>query len=213
MRVVCIGSSPTEVLTRCAGLLLRYGQAGVCRATVITPSENTAFEHTYDGLTLQVPEGWELRESDIDTQSTRERLTGTIREPNPDVVIGPTWRSTAAHRRLLAEWLFNATYAATVPNFEVGTDLPVTKSRTPILEYDDPRTAAFLPTDFVDVTSVWSTRADLLEAVGVARGDDAFSESQELARFRGIQARVAFAEAYGRTMTWGRVGCGSLLPR
>ena len=140
------------------------------------------------------------------TIARRRDLVNLIRRLGASVLLGHSPVDYHVDHRNAAQLVFEARCAAGVPNF---ADEPPLAATPHLAEFDTNMGVAFEPHLWVDVTSAWPLKRSMMEAHAsqLAMEDALYGagpvESMEiLARFRGAQRAVRYAEAFRGCATY-----------
>jgi LmbE family N-acetylglucosaminyl deacetylase len=195
MSVLAIGSHPDDIEYGCGGTLLRFAQSGeevylfvaTCgeeggEAEVRRAEQDTAVGHLgakkifWGGyLDTQLP----LKKELIST------LEDVIDEVKPRLIFGHAPRDTHQDHRVLAD-----------------ATLSATRYMKNVLLYEVPTTQEFMPAIFVDISDSLDAKLQALRAhesqVNKTRIEeqDILTIANSNATFRGIQARLRYAEGF-----------------
>src|SRR5205814_4327868 len=103
-----------------------------------------------------------------------------------------------------------------LPN--VRTEKPAHPGVAPLCTFNTLAGQNFLPEEYVDVTETWETKRAMLgehrtqvEWLKHHDGIDIFAFMETVARFRGLQCGVEFAEGFRHVPVWPRVRPARLL--
>jgi N-acetylglucosamine malate deacetylase 1 len=233
-RILAIGAHPDDVEIACAGTLARCRQRGdsislivMCNgnsaSTSLGPEELAAVrsrELQNAAAVLGVETLIELGLSDFGVwlqRETLDKLTDAIRRIRPDVVIthfNADYGSDHNHTLKLAQ---DATLAASVPGVKTACQ-PIPK--IPYLYMMEPLGGyGFQPQVYVDVTSTFKVKIEMLEChrsqmewMSRYGGMDMREYIETVAKFRGYQVAVKYAEGFIAHASSGHVPVSNLLP-
>ena len=195
MNVLAIGSHPDDIEYGCGGTLLKLAGAGHEISLFIA----TCGEQGGDADTRRAEQEESVRllgakrlfwGGYFDTQlPLKKELITTIEdvvaEIKPSLIFGHAARDTHQDHRVLADATLSATR--------------YTKN---VLLYEVPSTQDFLPTVFVDIQSTLGAKLEVLKAhqsqvdKTQIQDMDICTIANSNANFRGIQARIKFAEGF-----------------
>lgn len=228
-RVLALGAHPDDLELSCAGTLARFLNersevqlAVVCRGDRggIEPglADRRRAESEAAARILGAPVHF-LDAGDAEvgrTPALRQRLIDLIRATRPELVIthGPTDyhddHVQVSHLVSQATW-----YAASPGHAGQGTPLEA----PPALVYmDNVAGVGFEPTHLVDITATVEIKRRMLacHASQLQRTDSALGALEDLAetlaRLRGLQCGVRYAEGFRPALLWGRRRREPLLP-
>jgi LmbE family N-acetylglucosaminyl deacetylase len=234
MRILAVGAHPDDLEILCAGTLLRYREDGhsvvMCNVAVgdkgseRLPADAIAAIRLEEAQRAAAIAGAEhrtlgVRDTEIAATDPAQRLlmVELVREIRPDLVLTHHPDDYMGDHRQVAALVFDTTMTATLPLLETQSR---GLERIPPLYYMDTLAGiGFLPTDYVDVTGTIERKLEMLRAhesqgPWLAR-DGAVSivdDVRTVARYRGIQAGVGYAEAFVQAQAWHRVTTRRLLP-
>jgi N-acetylglucosamine malate deacetylase 1 len=215
LRVVCIGGHPDDPESGCGGTLARYAAAGHHVTVVyLTRGERGIRGRSLDeAATIRTSEAEQACRilgatprfaGQIDgatemTDAALERVTDLLRSERPDVLLTHWPVDTHRDHQVASVLTFRAwqTLGQAQPLyfFEVNAGF---------------QTLAFRPTDYVDITGVFDLKHRALLAHDSQDGAAIDREHHEpMARFRGREIGVTFAEAF---VQLARAKAGVVLP-
>jgi LmbE family N-acetylglucosaminyl deacetylase len=195
MNVLAIGAHPDDIEYGCGGMLTKYAERG--HDVYLWIASDGALggeglvrrrEQADSALIIGAREVFWGGYQDTEIPLTREliaRIESVIHKIKPRMIFVHFWDDTHQDHRNLAQGAMSATRY--VPNF---------------LFYEGPTTQNFTPNCFTDVEKVLDKKLACLEAhrSQVAKTNIEDLTILELAKssanFRGIQARVKYAEAF-----------------
>jgi len=233
MRVLAVGAHPDDIEICCAGTLARYVQQGdevvMCYATNgnqghfhYTTEELAKIRHDEaqrsakvlgaEFIWMDLPD--QLVEEDL---KTRLAFIEMVRQARPDVVITHNPEDYIMDHRRVARLVFESTFVATVPHVETGS--PAHTKLPAIFYMDSLAGIEFLPEEYVDISETMDIKKEMLsqhqsQVQWLKEHDniDIIEFMTTVARFRGLQAGVLYAEGFRRLRAWGRIGTTRLLP-
>ena len=233
MRVLAVGAHPDDLEIGCAGTLALYRQRGdevvMCYATNgnqghfhIMPDELGRIRHHEAERATQVIGAeflWldyndQLMEEDM---ATRMRFVEMIRETRPDLVLTHPPDDYIQDHRYVSRLVFEATFLATVPHVESPS--PYHTKLAPLYYMDPLAGVGFLPEEYVDISETIETKLQMLsqhesQLKWLKEHDDIdiLEFVRTVARFRGLQCGVKYAEGFRPLRVWGRMLTRRLLP-
>ena len=233
MRVLAVGAHPDDVEILCAGTLARCRQRGdeviICVATngnmgsMRIPPEELAGIREAEARESAAKIGAELiwlgypDEFLYPDHETRMRFIDMIRQARPDLIITHAPNDYHQDHRTVSELVFVSSFIGAVPN--VQTHTPTHPHIPPLYYMDTLPGMDFLPEEYVDVTDSLVTKLEMLrchesqlEWLGDYNGIDIQEFVTTVARFRGLQSGVRYAEAFRLAPAWPRVTTSRLLP-
>ena len=236
MNVLALAAHPDDLEILCAGTLARFVIAGhrvvMCRAgsgdkghSTIPSSELVKLRAREadaaaavigaEPLGLGYPDGCMYP----DDEDTRNRFVDAIRFAEADVIITHHPDDYMVDHRAVSKLAFDASFLATLPY--LVTAHPPIAHVPPIYYMDTLAGLGFQPTEWVDITETMQLKRDALakhltqadwlqtDTMGNVRPLD-FIEI--IARFRGLQCAVLYAEAFRPCQAWLRNAPKRLLP-
>jgi LmbE family N-acetylglucosaminyl deacetylase len=233
MRALAVGAHPDDIEILCAGTLLRYRQAGhevtVAIATngdqghfQIPPAElaeTRRGEAEASAAVLGAKLIWMNYHDELifPDQPTRFRFIEMVRQAQPDVVLTHNPEDYHQDHRTVAELMFVSTFMATLPQLECPGE--PTHAIPPIYYMDSLGGAAFVPEEYVDITSVMDDKLRMMRChesqvkwLSEHDGIDIVELILTVARFRGLACNVRYAEGFRRLNAWPRNPTTRLLP-
>lgn len=232
MNVLAIGCHPDDIEISCCGTLAKCVKRGdkvtVCHVAngnmgheIIKPDELReirAAEARKAGslagievVTLDIgdllPNGCDIRQRDM--------VVELIRHIQPDFIITHSPTDYMPDHREVSKLVFDASYAASVPQYGNGGKAAV----TPIYYMDNLAGMNFNPTEYVDITDEIDLKIEMLEChvsqLKWMRDHDHIDFAEFVrtcSRFRGLQSNVDYAEAFCQELVWPKVVTKRLLP-
>ncbi len=233
MRVLAVGAHPDDLEILCGGTLARYAQEGhdviMCVATdgtaghmIIKPAElakirerearNAAKVIDADFIWLGFPD-----ELIFDDRPTRLAFVDAIRQARPDLIITHTPDDYHPDHRTVSKLVFDASFVASLPNIE--TEHPAHPVVPPIYFMDTLAGKNFHPSEFVDISATIETKRRMLachesQVTWLKDHDDIdiMEFMNSVARARGFQCNVEYAEGFRSEDVWPRKAPHRLLP-
>ena len=237
MRVLAVGAHPDDLEILCAGTLARYKQAGHevimahacngdCGHFVIPPeelarqraAEARAAAEILGAEVLTIPDMGvgDLRGDDV---KARMAMVDIIRMARPDVIITHGPEDYMPDHVAVSELVFFASFLATVPHWKTERDLPHHDKVAPIYYMDTLAGVGFTPEEYVDITDTIDIKIRMLEChesqMTWMREHDKIDMAEfvtSVARFRGLQCGVRYAEGFRRLRVYPRMTPDRLLP-
>ena len=233
MRVIAIAARPGDAEFAVGGALARHRKRGDDVTIVTVANGNSALDdlppielaarRRTESETAAERLGVELiwmDHSDFAVQSdavTRMIVVELLRDRKPDLLLAPAPLGNVADATGAWDLARNAAEMAAAPNV-LSEGEPLLQPPA-LLAYERTWTAGFTPTEFVDVTDTLEAKhhaldahvslaAALRESHGVELGEAA----ETVAAYRGLQAGVAFAEAFRCDARLGPLPARRLLP-
>lgn len=152
-----------------------------------------------------------------DTPDSRQRFIEMVRAARPDVVITHHPDDYHTDHKAASALVLDATFSATVPHIKTHhAYLP----KLPVVYFMDTLAGLnFQPSEYVDVTDFLPQKRAMLskhqsQLVWLKDHDDydALDALETMAKFRGYQCGVKYAEGFIRYQVWGRNQPGYFLP-
>lgn len=233
MNVLAIGAHPDDLEILCGGTLARFAQRGD-RVTMLIMSDGSAGHAEIPASELASIREREARaaaavigaelvwlglrdEFVFNDEPTRVRLLNAIRGAQPDLILTHARDDYHPDHVATLTAVFDASFIMGLPN--VRTDNPAHSGVAPLFTFDTLAGHNFLPEEYVDITTTWETKRAMLAEHGTQvdwlkhhDGIDIFTFMETVARFRGLQCGVEFAEGFRRVLVWPRVRPARLLP-
>ncbi len=234
MRVLAVGAHPDDVEFLCAGTLAKFAQEGhqifiahLCNGDMggrdIAPEELARIrkkeaEEAGKIIGAEVLGGYF---GDLalyrDNKESRDKVVDLIREVKPDIIITHSPHDYMIDHTHTSRIVCDAAFTATLPNYK--TKFPAHESIFPIYFMDTMAGINFQPTEYVDITDTFDIKKKMLLChKSQYKWLDSHHQTQALemleimARFRGIQCGVKYAEGFQKLEVWGRLRPYRLLP-
>lgn len=233
MRILAVGAHPDDLEILCAGTLAKYRARGddviMCHVAngdkghfVIPPEELTRLraQEAREAAAVigAVCVAMDFLDVELyDTPDARERFIDMVRAARPDVVITHHPDDYHTDHQLASSLTIDATFGATVPHIKTGHP-PLAK--LPVVYLMDTLAGLnFQPTDYVDITdtlphkvAMLSKHSSQLNWLQEHDNYNALDALETMAKFRGYQCGVKYAEGFIRYRVWGRNQPGYFLP-
>jgi N-acetylglucosamine malate deacetylase 1 len=234
MRVLAVGCHPDDIEVSCAGTLAKYKKAGhdviMCHLAngnlghvVIKPNKLRDIrkkEAEAAGALI----GAEVISADIgdlkvysENAEMRDKVVDIIRYARPDVIITHSPNDYMPDHVATGKLVFDAAFTATVPHYQTQNEYH--SSITPIYYMDTLAGVNFLPTEYVDISETIDTKIEMLskhesQVKWMLDHDeiDFLDFVKTVAKFRGLQSGVKFAEAFTQCYAWPKVRTNRMLP-
>jgi LmbE family N-acetylglucosaminyl deacetylase len=233
MRVIALAARPGDAEFAVGGTLARHRKRGDDVTIVTVANGNSALddvpprelatrrrtEAETAAKRLGVDLVW-MDHSDFAVQSdavTRVKVVEILRARGPDVVLAPAPLGNVVDSEGAWDLARAAIEMAAAPNVLCeGDPLPQPPA---LLAYERAWTAGFSPTEFVDITDTLDAKHHALDAhvslaasMRGAHGVELGEAAETVAAYRGLQAGVAFAEAFRVDPRLGPLPTRRLLP-
>jgi len=217
MKILAIGAHPDDLEVLCAGTLIKYLRNGdevitchVCdgnKGSKIYSSEELAKMRRAEALesakligAVSLWAGISDGEVVLDLDS-RIKIIDVLRQADPDLIITHSPTDYHSDHINVSRLVFEASYLANLKLWE--TKYPPT-SKLPYLYYMDTVAGVnFIPEEYVDITETIEVKIEMMmkmrSQIGwlkEAHNCDVAEFIKTVARFRGFQAGVGYAEAF-----------------
>jgi len=233
MRVLAVGAHPDDLELLCAGTLAKYAQRG----DQVTMAVATNGE--VGSPTLSKPEIAAIRRGEAEaaakvigadfvwmnypdeflflTEESRLNFLNLVRKARPEVIIGHAPADYHPDHRTSGQILWDIRVMTTVPN--IKTEEPPCSKIPEIYYMDTIAGIDFVPQVYVDISETFEMKKRMLachksQSVWL---EDQYGMSyiefmEHVARFRGIQCGVKYAECFQVSPTWPKWHGPVLLP-
>jgi len=236
MKVLAVGAHPDDLEILCAGTLARMvqrgdevtaahvalGDAGSFQLDAPSISKIRAREAhdatailgiDYERISIDISD---CRVNSADERQ-REAVAELVRATKPDLVITHSPEDYMSDHNEVSKLVFGATFAASLPNYKTHSNF---HSKVPALYYMDTLAGVgFQPSEFVDISETIELKLTALAAhqsqltwLKEHDGVDMVEQIKLVARFRGLQCQVDFAEGFTPCKAWLRTFSYRLLP-
>jgi LmbE family N-acetylglucosaminyl deacetylase len=233
MNVLAVGAHPDDLEILCAGTLGRCARRGD-RVTMLVMSDGSAGHAEIPAAELAEIREREARaaadllgaefvwlglrdEFVFNDEPTRHRLLNAIRGAAPDLILTHNPDDYHPDHRATSRAVFDASFIMGLPN--VKTENPPHPGVATLYYFDTLAGQGFLPEEYVDVTETWETKVEMLQQhrsqVDWLRYHDQidiFAFMETVAKFRGLQCGVPYAEGFRQARAWPRVKPYRVLP-
>jgi LmbE family N-acetylglucosaminyl deacetylase len=234
MRVLCVGAHPDDLEILCGGTIARFIADGhevvMCHATtgdmgsfVYSREEisRMRLEEARQAASIAGAEHRCLGLSDGEVNAAdpvqKSLVVDVVRDARPDVIITHAPGDYMGDHNETSKLVFECSFYATFKNLESARERH--DLVTPIYYMDTVAGLGFVPTEYVDISSVIDLKAAMLEAhqsqlvwLRDHDGVDIVEEMKTAARYRGQQCGVRYAEGFVQCLTWLRGTTKRLLP-
>ncbi|HEY7423534.1 MAG TPA: PIG-L deacetylase family protein [Gemmataceae bacterium] len=223
-RVLAIGAHPDDIEMTCAGTLARFRHAGsavhlavACRgdkggsaASAEELAARREQEARRSAELLGAPISFlGLADAEVrDEPRTRLLFLNLLRQTQPELILTHDPTDYHADHRQVSGLVVNVSWLAASPGQE--TDLPSLPQPPAVVFMENLAGIGFEPTHLVDVTATFALRQQMLacHASQIARPDSGMHQlrelSETLARLRGFQCGVRYAEGFRPCLAFGR---------
>jgi LmbE family N-acetylglucosaminyl deacetylase len=219
MKILAIGAHPDDIELLCAGTLALYSKKGhevfmchVCdgnKGSMTHTSEEIAKIRRDEAIqsakvigATSIWAGISDGEVVLDLDS-REKIIDVIRQANPDLIITHSPDDYHPDHINVSRLVFDAIYLA---NLKLWKTNYLPSDKLPYLYYIDTIAGInFIPTEYVDITDTIETKIEMMMKMKSQLGwlkdmhnCDAPEFIKSVAKFRGFQAGVLYAEAFAQ---------------
>jgi LmbE family N-acetylglucosaminyl deacetylase len=232
-RVLAVGAHPDDLEILCGGTLAQYAHRGatvvMAIATdgsaghmIIPPKELAQIRHEEAQRSANLI-GAELDWLGFDDElifediSTRLRFIDLVRAAQPDMILTHDPGDYHPDHRVVSRLVFDASFIAGLPN--IKTEHPAHPGVQPLYYFDTLSGASFTPTEYVDISETYDTKRAMLECHAsqlkwLKEHDniDALDFIDVMARSRGLQCNVKYAEGFRPELAWARMRPYRVLP-
>ena len=233
MRVAALGAHPDDLEILCGGTLVRLARAGGVVSMVVL-TDGAAGHKTIGPDELREMRREEARraaemigaravwlglpdESLFDNAPTRLLVVEALRQAQPDLILTHHPKDYHPDHRAASHLAFSASFLATLPSIRSESrPLPVVP---PLAYFDTLAGVDFVPQEYVDITE---HIGDKLELFGCHRSQVAWMSDHDsvdmydlittVAKLRGYQCGVGYAEGFVWEESWPRRRAHRLLP-
>ena len=233
LRVLAVGAHPDDVEILCAGTLAKYAAAGhevfigvatdgAAGHAEIPPKELREIRKREATAAAEVigaqirflgePDEWLFHDP-----PTREKFIELVRWADPQVIITHNPDDYHPDHRACSDLVFAASFLSTLPH--IMPEIQAQKSIAALFYMDSLAGVGLTPEFYVDITDTYETKIEMLSKhesqVTWLRdhdGIDVFQFVQTVARRRGLECGVQYAEGFRAAWVWPRVHPKRLLP-
>jgi LmbE family N-acetylglucosaminyl deacetylase len=150
-------------------------------------------------------------------RETRLAVVDAIRQARPDLIITHAPDDYHPDHCVVSSLVFDTSFVASLPNIE--TDQPAHATVPPVYYMDTLAGKGFHPTEYVDISQTMATKRDMLachnsQLTWLNDHDDidVMEFMEVVARTRGFQCNVPYAEGFRQADVWPRTPPERLLP-
>jgi LmbE family N-acetylglucosaminyl deacetylase len=233
MRVLAVGAHPDDLEILCAGTLARYARAGhqvkMCVATdgtaghmIIKPPELAQIREREARAAAQIIDAEFIwlgfpDELIFNDRATRLVFVDMIRQAKPDVIITHAPDDYHPDHRVVSSLVFDTSFIASLPNIE--TSQPAHTLVPPLYYMDTLAGKGFHPTEYVDISDTIEIKRTMLachesQVKWLKDHDDidVMEFMEVVARTRGFQCNMPYAEGFRPADVWPRTPARRILP-
>jgi len=233
MNVLAVGAHPDDLEILCGGTLARCARRGD-RVTMLVMTDGSAGHAEIPPDELALIREREARsaaerigaefvwlglrdEFVFNDEGTRLLLLNAIRGAQPDLLFTHYPDDYHPDHRATSRAVFDASFIMGLPN--VKTENPAHPGVATLYYFDTLAGQGFLPAEYVDVSDAWEAKREMLgqhrsqvDWLAYHDGIDIFAFMETVAKFRGLQCGVLYAEGFRQADAWPRVKPYRLLP-
>ncbi len=233
MNILAVGAHPDDMEILCTGTLARYSRDGhsvimahICNGNKghhhIPPDKLAEVRAREAGSSAKVigAEHINLGIEDLDVYLEREQVlkcVELIRRTTPDVIITHSPDDYMPDHTVTSKLVFDASFIATLPHTK--TEHEHFEKITPLYYTDTLAGVKFQPEEYVDISETFAVKKKMLachesQLKWLKEHDkiDILEFIETVARFRGLQCGVLYAEAFRKADVWGRNTPHRVLP-
>jgi LmbE family N-acetylglucosaminyl deacetylase len=234
LRVLAVGAHPDDLENACAGTLAKFARAGhtvimcyVCKGDAasyeLSPEEIAALRaeearEAAEVIGAEFIAGLGLGDGQVYVNEENTILfMDLIRRTKPDLIITHNPEDYLQDHMNTGRLVFEASLFSSTEN--IKSKYPAHPVIPPIFYMEPYGSLNFQPTEYVEITDVIDVKREMLskhrsqlEFMKEHYGDDMLERMEAVARFRGIQANVRYAEGFIPMLRWPRVMTERLLP-
>jgi LmbE family N-acetylglucosaminyl deacetylase len=235
MNILAVGAHPDDIEILCAGTLARYAQQGhaIYMAVftmgdmgdlAIEPAQLAAIrrkeaEASAALLKAQLLWGGVTDELVFPNEAQRRLMIDLLRQADPDVIITHSPNDYHPDHRYVSQLVFDSYFQKGLPHLP-GQTQPACRFGQAVVYYmDNLGGIEFLPTEYVDISSVIDTKCRMLQshqsqvqAMAELAHTDILEMVRVQARFRGFGAGCLYAEGFRRLEAYQRGLTRRILP-
>lgn len=234
LRVLAVGAHPDDLEILCAGTLRRCVERGdsVVMCTVSAGDRGSTRHSREEIAAIRLDEaqrsaalggaghtclGFSDGEVSAADPEQRRAVIDLVREHRPDLVLTHHPADYMGDHNEVSRLVFDCSFHATLPLLETG--LPFAPKVPALMYFDTLAGMGTTPTEYVDISAQIDIKRAMLEThvsqVAWLRehdGVDVVEDMMTVARFRGIQCGVGYAETFIAPEAWLRRTATRLLP-
>ena len=233
MRILAVGAHPDDLEILCSGTLARYVAQGhhvimarVCRGDKghgeLSHHKVAEIRDKEAGAAAEVIGAEAMSVGVLDCElyvndDTMRRVVDLIRITRPDLIITHHPDDYHGDHKAVTKLVLDASFTATLPHFI--TSQPAHPIAPPIYFMDTVAGIDFTPAEYVDITDTLDLKINAMARhesqitwLKEHHATDIFDFIETMARFRGLQCGVKYAEGFQSMRAWGRLSSDRLLP-
>lgn len=236
MNVLAIGAHPDDVEIACSGTLAKCVKRGdkviVCHASsgnlghVVIPPDELRKIREQEAINAGKLAGIEVISGGFDdleifdnNKTSRDKIVEVIRYANPDFIITHNPDDYMPDHTAVSRLVFDASFTATLPNYEKGKFKDKEAKLVPIYYMDTLAGVGFEPTEYVDISEEIDLKIKMLNChesqlvwMRDHDGIDFADMVRTCSRYRGYQCGADFAEGFRMCHTYLKGTAKRLLP-
>jgi LmbE family N-acetylglucosaminyl deacetylase len=235
MNILAIGAHPDDIEILCAGTLALYAQSkhnvtmavftdGSMGDLKIPPAELASIrleeqQAAADLIGARLLWPAITDEHVFPNEAQRRVMIDLLREADPDVILTHSPNDYHPDHRHLAQLVFDSFFQKGLPHIPHQSRSACRFGDTQVYYMDNIAGIGFVPTEYVDITSVMETKVRMLRchksqfaAMSELTDRDLEQLTDIQSRFRGLAGGCAFAEGFCRMESWQRGLSRRLLP-
>jgi N-acetylglucosamine malate deacetylase 1 len=235
MNICAVSAHPDDTEILCAGTLALYAAAGhnVTIAVftdgsmgdlAIPPEELAKTRHgeaTAAAAIIGARLIWGgiVDEHVFPNESQRRIMIGLLREADPEVILTHSPNDYHPDHRYVSQLVFDSYFQKGLPHIPEQKQPACRFGRAQLYFMDNIGGIGFLPTEYVDITSVMETKRKMLarhvsqlQAASQMANTDLMELAETQSRFRGIAAGCRYAEGFTRSEAFQRGLTKRILP-
>lgn len=235
MNILAVGAHPDDIEILCAGTLALYARGGhaVSMAVFthgdmgdlqIPPEKLSKIRKTESEAAAAIIGArliWPgvMDEHVFANETQRRIMIDLIRTADPDVILTHSPNDYHPDHRYTSQLVFDSCFQKGLPHIPNQSEPPCRFAGTQVFYMDTVAGLGFLPTEYVDITSVMDVKRQMLRchksqfnAISELAHRDLEQLVDTQSSFRGLGGGCAFAEGFCRLETWQRGLSRRLLP-
>jgi LmbE family N-acetylglucosaminyl deacetylase len=235
MNILAIGAHPDDIEILCAGTLALYAAQGhtVFMASFtcgdmgdldIRPEKLARIRKEESEAAAAVIGARLLWPGVVDehvfpNESQRRVMIDLLRDADPDIILTHSPNDYHPDHRYVSQLVFDSYFQKGLPHIPGQARSACRFAGTQVYYMDTLAGLGFLPTEYVDISSVMDTKRQMLrchksqfQAISTLAHRDLEQLVETQASFRGLGGGCSFAEGFCRLETWQRGLARRLLP-
>lgn len=235
MNILVVTAHPDDMEILCAGTLARYAQQGAALSVAvftcgnmgdanIPPSELARIRHRESEAAVAILGARLLWPAVTDelvfpNEAQRRIMIDLLRQADPDVILTHSPNDYHPDHRYVSQLVFDSYFQKGLPHIP-NQEVPACRfGQAQVYYLDNLGGISFEPSEYVDITAVMETKAQMLEchqsqlrAMKELAHTDIIDMMQIQARFRGFAAGCRYAEGFRRLEAFQRGLTRRILP-